>query len=118
MLFQVDLSSNHIGVEGGKAIAGAISVSNSLTSCNILKNNIGVAAARLLVDAVKDKDISLCGIQPSQTSAHFQGQHLKPPDAVLLASDLSKAVVSGSLMEVLAFLPHIFCVHTKSGPAT
>ena len=62
-----------------------------------------VAAAKLLVEAVKGRDISLCGIQPDQTTADFSGsgkpnfERLKPPDAVvLLVSDPSKAGVSGA----------------------
>ena len=53
-----------------------------------------VAAAQLLVEAVKGKDVALAGIQCDQTSADFYDHGLKPPDAVLLASDLSKADVS------------------------
>ena len=59
-----------------------------------------VAAAESLVAAVKDKDISLAGIKPNQTTANFAGWELKPPDAVLLASDLSKAGVTGSVTSV------------------
>ena len=55
-------------------IAPELGVMASLTSCNVLKNNLDVAAARLLVDTVKDKDISLCGITPEQTE--FVGQDL------------------------------------------
>ena len=106
---QIDLSGNSLcginpytgkgtyNAEGIKALAGALGVCASLTSCNILKNRMDVAAAKLLVEVVKDKDISLCGIKPDQTSASFSNQGLKPPDAVLLASDLTKASVSGSL---------------------
>ena len=69
----------------------------SLTVANVLKNNLDIESAKLLVDAVKDKDVSLCGIQRNQTTADFSARSLKPPDAVLLASDLSKAGVSASL---------------------
>ena len=55
-----------------------------------------VAAAESLVAAVKDKDISLAGIK-HRTTAEFADLGLKPPDAVLLASDLSKAGVAGSI---------------------
>ena len=71
--------------------------STALKSCNVLKNEMDIATAEMLVKAVKDKDISLCGITPDQTEASFRRQSLGPGDAVLLASDLSKAGVSTAL---------------------
>merc|ERR1711908_100350 len=108
---QVDLSHNHLcgvndcghgeyTVEGIQALADALRITTSLTSCNVLKNNMDVAAATLLVEDLKNKNISLCGVQPDQTSAYFSAEGLKPNDAVLLASDLSKAGVSASIMQV------------------
>ena len=85
---------------GVQAIADALGVNASLTRCNILGNKMDVASAKLLVDAVKDKDCSLAGITPDQTTANFYNHGLEPPDAILLASDLSKAGVSASLTEV------------------
>jgi len=81
-------------------LAPAIAVSPSLTICNVRNNNMDVEAAKLLVEAVKHKDVSLCGIQRNQTTADFQAEGLKPADALLLASDLSKAGVSASLTSV------------------
>ena len=51
----------------------------------------------MLAEVAKQKGISLCGIQRDQTTAVFSQQGLKPPDAILLASDLSQAGVTGSL---------------------
>ena len=94
----VDLLGNGTyTAEGVKAIADALGVNASLTRCNILRNKMDVASAMLLVDAVKDKDCSLAGITPDQTTADFSYHGLEPPDAILLASDLSKAGVSASL---------------------
>ena len=56
-----------------------------------------VAGAVMLVQSVRDKNVSFTGIQPLQASADFSYQNLLPPDAILLASDLSKAGISGSL---------------------
>ena len=120
MTSQIDLSSNRLcGVweqydewsgmfvskgtyngEGIKAIADALRVNGSLTCCNVVNNQMDEAAARLLVAAVKDKRISLCGIKPDQTEADFSDQRLKPADAILLASDLSQAGVTASLTTV------------------
>ena len=74
-----------------------LGINGELTSCNVLKNNVDVAAANLLVEAVKDKGISLCGIKPDQKEGNFRNRALEPPDAILLASDLSKAGVTGQL---------------------
>ena len=59
------------------------------------------AFVQSLTDAMKGKAISLAGIKPGQTSAEFK-EPLQLPDVMLLASDLSKAGVSGSLRSVLA----------------
>ena len=54
----------------------------------------------MLAEVAKQKGISLCGIQRDQTTADFSNQNLKPPDAILLASDLSQAVVTGGLTSI------------------
>ena len=99
---QLDLGHNQIGSESAKPLANALHVNGSLTFCNFLQNEMDIASAQLLVEAVKDKDVSLAGITPDQTEANFQrkGFGLKPPDAVLLASDLSKAGVSACLTKI------------------
>jgi hypothetical protein len=51
----------------------------------------------MLAEVAKQKGISLCGIQRDKTTADFSGCALKPPDTILLASDLSQAVVTGAL---------------------
>ena len=51
----------------------------------------------MLAEVAKQKGISLCGIQRDQTTADFCNKYLEPPDAILLASDLSQAVVTGGL---------------------
>ena len=52
------------------------------------------------MEAVKDKDITLVGIKPDQAIAKFNAKQLKPPDAILIASDLSKTGVSASLTNI------------------
>ena len=93
-----DLSGENLGPEIAKLLANYIAVTALVTCCNVLNNNMDVASAQLLVEAVKSKDVSLAGIKPDQTEANFRDQGLKPPDAVLLALDLSKAGVTGSSM--------------------
>jgi len=96
-LTSLNLSSNELGPAGAEALAPGLASNASLTCCNVLQNEMDVAAAESLVEAVKDKDVSLAGIKRDQTTANLRNRGLKPPDAMLLASDLSKAVVSASL---------------------
>ena len=93
----MNLRGNSIGAEGAKQLAEALRVNTALTFCNVLKNRMDVASAQLLVESVKGKEVSLAGIKSDQTVAHFAGNGLGEADAVLLASDLSKAGVSGAL---------------------
>ena len=51
----------------------------------------------MLAEVAKKKGLSLCGIQRNQTTASFYGRDLGPTDAILLASDLSQAIVTASL---------------------
>ncbi|KOO29947.1 protein nlrc3, partial [Chrysochromulina tobinii] len=86
-IMSMDVSGEDIGPDGVKLIAEALrtSVTGGLTS------------AKMLAEVAKQKGISLCGIQRDQTTADFSNQNLKPPDAILLESDLSQAVVTGAL---------------------
>ena len=51
----------------------------------------------MLAEVAKKKGLSLCGIQRDQTTADFSDMRLQPVDAILLASDLSQAIVTASL---------------------
>ena len=60
-----------------------------LTSVNLLKNDIGEAAADIVRAAEQHGKIqTLCGIKPDQEKADFSEQSLKAADAVLLAYDI------------------------------
>jgi len=108
---QLDLSGNQLcGVnecgegtytaEGITAIADALRVNGALTVTNLLGNQLDMKSAKMLAEVAKQKGISLCGIQRDQTTANFSFKGLKPPDAILLASDLSQAVVTGALTKI------------------
>jgi hypothetical protein len=86
--------------EGITAIADALRVNGALTVANLLGNKLDVKSAKMLAEVAKKKGISLCGIQHGQTIADFHNKRLKPPDAILLASDLSQAVVTGGLTSI------------------
>ena len=111
MVLQLGLSCNELcGIdykdegtyteEGITAIADALRVNGTLTVTNLLYNQLDEASAKMLAEVAKQKGISLCGIQRDQTTADFHNKGLKPPDAILLASDLSQAVVTGALTEI------------------
>jgi predicted double-glycine peptidase len=72
----------------------------ALTVANLLSNQLNMKSAKMLAEVAKQKGISLCGIKRDQTTADFSDQGLKPPDAILLASDLSQAVVTGGLTKI------------------
>jgi NLR family CARD domain-containing protein 3 len=67
---------------------------------NLLGNQLDAESAKMLADVAKQKGISLCGIQRDQTTADFRYKELQPPDAILLGSDLSQAVVTGALTSI------------------
>eukprot|EP00900_Chrysochromulina_parva_P019716 jgi/Chrpa1/27746/Chrysochromulina_OHIO_Genome00027832-RA len=101
----IDLSGNdltHYGrdMTGIKELAAALGVNGGLTVANLLRNHLDVESAKMLAEVAKQKGISLCGIRHDQTTADFSGKFLKLPDAILLASDLSQAVVTGALTSV------------------
>ena len=100
VLTSLNLAHNFIKGEGGKAIADSLRVNSVLTSLNLLRNNLDTASANALAEVAKTKRISLCGIKPDQTTANFRQSNLKPPDAVLLASDLSLTNVSSVLTDL------------------
>ena len=83
--------------EGITAIANALRVNGALTVTNFLRSQLDAESAKMLAEVAKQKGISLCGFQRDQTTAEFYMEDLKPPDAILLASDLSQAVVTGAL---------------------
>ena len=85
---------------GAKHVADMLGINDSLTVCNLLGNSLDAEAAKLLVAAVHVKDISVCGITRDRTEADFSDKSLGHADAVLVASDLSKAGVTASLTSV------------------
>jgi hypothetical protein len=80
---------------GIKELAAALGANGALTVTNLLGNQLDEESAKMLAEVAKQKGISLCGIRRDQTTADYK--FLKPPDAILLASDLSQAVVTGGL---------------------
>jgi hypothetical protein len=84
---------------------------------NLLRNQLDAESAKMLAEVAKQKGISLCGIQRDQTTADFSNQNLKPPDAILLASDLSQAVVTSALTSI-NLSNNVLCGVDKWGQGT
>ena len=89
-------------------------VTGSLTVTNLLRNELDAESAKMLAEVAKQKGISLCGIRRDQTTADFCFKDLKPPDAILLASDLSQASVTGSLTKMSLAKNHLLEEGTKA----
>ncbi len=102
-LKELDISGDRIrgsnigGSAGAKHVAKMLGVNGALTVANLLGNQLDAESAKMLAEVAKQKGISLCGIQRDQTTADLSGHALQPPDAILLGSDLSQAVVTGAL---------------------
>jgi hypothetical protein len=101
---ELDLQERNIGVEGGMLLAYLVPAMGGLTVANILGNQLDAESAKMLAEVAKQKGISLCGIRRDQTTADFFNKRLDLPDAILLASDLSQAVVTGALTVVTNLL--------------
>jgi Leucine-rich repeat (LRR) protein len=99
-LASLNFGNNGIGPVGANAVAAMVAVTGSLTVTNLLGNQLITKSAEMLAEVAKQKGISLCGIKRDQTTADFSKKRLQPPDAILLASDLSQAVVTGVLTKL------------------
>ena len=111
---ELDLKGKLVGVVGGMVVAGLIPIMGALTVANLLGNELDAESAKMLAEVAKQKGISLCGIQRDQTTADFSNQNLKLPDAILLASDLSQADVTGALTS-LNLSSNNLCSVTETG---
>ena len=76
---------------GIQAIADALKVTASVTSVNVLSNQLDVDSADLLlkVKAEKPNLRTLCGLTHEETELDLSGQELGPGDAKLLAPEIS-----------------------------
>ena len=84
-----DLFNEQLGPEIAKPLAEYISVTASLTECDVRSNNLNKESATLLAKNASEKRIMLFGIKHDQTEADLRYQGLGPEDAILIASDLT-----------------------------
>jgi NLR family CARD domain-containing protein 3 len=96
---EANFAGQHLGPADAILISSDL-VTGALAVTNLMRNELDGESAKMLSEVAKQKGISLCGIQRDQTTADFSRQGLKPPDAILLASDLSQAVVTGGLTTI------------------
>ena len=96
---QINLSSNNIDPEGAKAVGEALKDNTSLTSVNVLSNQLDVESANLLLKVKSEKPNfrTLCGLVHNETELDLSLGTLGPGDAKLLAAEI---VVMPSLKEV------------------
>jgi Ran GTPase-activating protein (RanGAP) involved in mRNA processing and transport len=120
-LKELDISGGYEGNIGGSAgakhVAKMLGVNRALTVTNLLGNQLDAESAKMLAEVAKQKGISLCGIRRDQTTADFRNKYLEPADAILLASDLSQAVVTGGLTS-LNLSENQLCGLYKNGGGT
>jgi hypothetical protein len=93
----VDLRNRGLSTLECTLISVLLKFTRALTVTNLLSNQLDAEATTMLAKVAKQKGISLCGIRRDQTTADFRNKGLKLPDTILLASDLSQAVVTGRL---------------------
>jgi hypothetical protein len=88
-----------LGVEGAKAMAELVSVTASITSVSLLRNQFDDETVAMLLQLKEEKPnlTTLCGLKPDQTEANFWGWGLTPQDAKLLAPEI---LVHASVTEV------------------
>jgi Ran GTPase-activating protein (RanGAP) involved in mRNA processing and transport len=100
----LDLIGNKLGPTGANALAPGLA-GGSLTAINVLDNQLDAASIKTLANIAHPKGLSLCGgILRGQATAKYSKYQLDPgvgtADAILLASDLSLPIVSGSLTDL------------------
>jgi 23S rRNA U2552 (ribose-2'-O)-methylase RlmE/FtsJ len=103
---EADFINQGLGVADARLVASDIQDMGSLSSVNLLKNNIGDEQMQSLIKIKKEKGmLSLCGLHQGQTEADFSNQGLGAEDAKLIVSDiqgmgsLSKFTFSGDHRE-------------------
>ena len=86
----LDLCGTDLGSAAAFVLAGVLKFHRTLRVANVLKNNLDSAAARALAQIGTDRRIQLTsiGMLTEPSVGIFEGEGLKPPDAILIASDL------------------------------
>ena len=95
----LDLSRHKISAASAVVIGLLVGDNASLTSVNVLSNQLGVESADLLlkVKAEKPNLHTLCGLTHDETELNFERAGLGPGDAKLLAPEISVMAVLTNL---------------------
>ena len=89
-MVSIGMAGCKLGVKGAKAMAELVSVTASVTSVNVLSNQLDVDSADLLlkVKAEKPNLRTLCGLTHEETELNLWNRSLGPGDAKLLAAEI------------------------------
>jgi hypothetical protein len=103
---EADFSGKKLGAAGAQVLAAFMSTKlfeakGSLSSLNILKNNIGEQAQALIKIKHEKKMITLCGLKCDETELNLSGKMRGAADALVLADEIKDmgSLVSLSLAE-------------------
>ena len=85
-------SARKLSPGGATLLAGVLQFNTTLTSINLLKNSMGLAAAQRLVRLFRQSRTltTLCGFSEGQTEADLRKQELRDGDALLVGADLER----------------------------
>jgi hypothetical protein len=89
---ELDLRGKGLGPVEAHVIGSLVAVSTSLTVIDLRFNQLDNESATMLATIAKEKNISLCGITPEQTTADLHGRPtnmMGSADAILLTADLA-----------------------------
>jgi hypothetical protein len=97
---ELNLRGCGLGPMDAQLIALLIPANTSVTSVNVLLNQLDVESADLLLRAKAEKPNlrTLCGLTHKETQLNFTNQGLGPGDAMLLAAEIS---IMASLTKIL-----------------
>jgi hypothetical protein len=87
---ELDVSGKKLGMEGALVVAEYLDGNGTISSVNLLKNDIGVEQARALVSILKEHPTlkSLCGNNGDETELDMSGKMDCAEDAIMLAAEI------------------------------
>jgi Ran GTPase-activating protein (RanGAP) involved in mRNA processing and transport len=98
-LKELNVSSNYLEAVDAKVLADFISGNGTISSVNLLKNDIGVAQAEDLVSILKEHPTlkSLCGNKGNETALDMSGKMNGAADAIMLVAEI---IDNGALIKL------------------
>jgi Leucine-rich repeat (LRR) protein len=88
-LSELNVSNINLQVEGAAILVPALEANGTLSSLNILKNDIGADQARVLIKVKQDKKMAtLCGLKGDESELYLSGKMNGAADAMLLGEEI------------------------------